>query len=54
MGRHVLHGQGIGYADVHLLASVALPEGAKLWTRDTRLRVAAGALGCAFKDARAH
>jgi predicted nucleic acid-binding protein len=53
IGRHVLHGKGIGYIDVHLLASVALTEGAKLWTRDTRLRVAAEALGCAFKDATA-
>jgi len=48
--RHVLHGKGIGYVDVHLLASVALTAGAKLWTRDKRLRVVAEALGCAFQD----
>ncbi len=52
--RHGLHGKGIGYVDVHLLASVALTEGAKLWTRDKRLRVAAQALGCAFHDTAAH
>ena len=52
--RHELHGKGIGYVDVHLLASVALTEGGKLWTRDKRLRVAAEALGCALQDATAH
>ncbi len=48
--RHVLHGKGIGYVDVHLLASTALTEGATLWTRDKRLREAAQSLGCAFQD----
>ena len=52
--RHVLHGKGIGYVDVHLLASVALTEGTKLWTRDKRLLVAAQAQGCAFPDTTAH
>jgi predicted nucleic acid-binding protein len=52
--RHVLQGKGIGYVDVHLLASVALTDGAKLWTRDKRLRVVAEALGFAFRDAPAH
>ena len=52
--RHVLHGKGIGYVDVHLLASVALTEGAKLWTRDKRLRLVAQALGCAFQDSPPH
>ena len=52
--RHLLHGKGIGYVDVHLLASVALTEGAKLWTRDKRLRVVAEAIGCAFQDSPAH
>ena len=49
-----LHGKGIGYVDAHLLASVALTEGTTLWTRDKRLRVAAEALGCAFRDTAAH
>jgi predicted nucleic acid-binding protein len=52
--RHGLHGKGIGYVDVHLLASVKLTEGAKLWTRDKRLRVAAGDLDCAHQAAGAH
>lgn len=51
---HALHGKGIGYIDVHLLASVALTEGASLWTRDKRLRIAAGELGCAFRDSASH
>ena len=46
--RHVLHGRGIGYVDVHLLASVALTEGASIWTRDKRLRLVAEALGCTY------
>jgi len=32
-----LMGKGIGYVDVHLLASVALADNTKLWTRDKRL-----------------
>lgn len=52
--RHVLHGKGIGYVDVHLLASVALTVGAQLWTRDGRLQAVAEALGCAFQDTAAH
>lgn len=32
-----LMGKGIGYIDVHLLASVALTTGTRLWTRDKRL-----------------
>ncbi len=52
--RHALHGKGIGYVDVHLLASVALTDGATLWTRDKRLRDAAEALGRAYRDPAAH
>ncbi|MDO8419143.1 MAG: type II toxin-antitoxin system VapC family toxin [Rubrivivax sp.] len=48
--RHVLHGKGLGYVDVHLLASVALTEGARLWTRDRKLRLVAEMLGCAYRD----
>ncbi len=55
---HALHGKGVGYVDVHLLAAVALSGGggggAKLWTRDKRLGVAAQALGCAFLAGAAH
>lgn len=52
--RRKLHGQGIGYVDMHLLASVALAANASLWTRDKRLRKAADALGCGFGDNTAH
>lgn len=43
--RHRLFGIGIGYADAHLLAGTQLTAGASLWTRDRRLRAAAGRLG---------
>lgn len=43
--RRALHGHGIGYVDVHLLASTVLSTGARLWTRDKRLRGAAQQLG---------
>ncbi len=33
-----LTGTGIGYLDAHLLASVLLTPGARLWTRDRALR----------------
>ena len=45
--RHALYSKGIGYVDVHLLASVALTGGTRLWTRDQRLRRAAADLGFA-------
>ena len=48
--RHKLYGKGIGYIDVHLLASAAI-AGTKLWTRDRRLREVAQELGCAFSEA---
>lgn len=43
--RHELWGRGIGYADVHLLASTLLTEGAYFWTRDRRLAEIARDLG---------
>jgi predicted nucleic acid-binding protein len=51
--RHRLHGKGIGYVDIHLLASTAI-SGAKLWTRDKRLLLVARELGCALVDASKH
>jgi predicted nucleic acid-binding protein len=39
--RRELMGRGIGYVDVHLLASVALAGTARLWTRDKRLAAVA-------------
>ncbi|MEO7244205.1 MAG: type II toxin-antitoxin system VapC family toxin [Rubrivivax sp.] len=52
--RHDLHGRGIGLVDVHLLASIALTLGSKLWTRDKRLHAVALDLNCAHPDARGH
>ena len=51
---HQLHGKGIGYVDGHLLASVSLVPGTKLWTRDKRLRLAAEHLGCDYARIAAH
>ena len=45
--RHRLQGKGIGYVDVHLLASVAIASN-QLWTRDKRLLAVARDLGCAM------
>lgn len=45
---HEVFGTGIGLVDVHLLASVAEYEGARLWTSDKRLFVQAERLGLAF------
>jgi predicted nucleic acid-binding protein len=45
IGWHGLYGQGVGYVDAHLLASVMLSEGGKLLTADKRLRAAAAHLG---------
>ena len=42
--RRRLMGRGIGYIDVHLLASVALTRGSKLRTRDKRLAAIADEL----------
>jgi hypothetical protein len=47
IGRHALGGSGIGYVDVHLLASAHLTPDSGLWTRDRRLAVLAERLGVA-------
>jgi predicted nucleic acid-binding protein len=44
---HALFGRGVGYLDVHLLAATKLTAGARLWTKDKRLRVVAEELGLA-------
>jgi predicted nucleic acid-binding protein len=51
--RHQLMGRGIGFLDVHLLASVALAADASLWTRDKRLEKVAETLKLNFQS-RAH
>jgi predicted nucleic acid-binding protein len=43
-----LHGQGIGYVDAHILASIRLTPGSSLWTRDKRLLAAASHAGVAL------
>jgi predicted nucleic acid-binding protein len=43
-----LFGRGIGYVDVHLLASARLTAGTELWTEDNRLRSVAEELGLAM------
>lgn len=47
---HRLHGIGIGYVDVHLLASCLLSPGTRLWTLNRRLHVAAEQLGLAYAE----
>ncbi len=46
--RNHLIGKGIGFVDVHLLASAQL-TGVALWTADKRLKSAADQLGLTFK-----
>lgn len=46
---HTLMGLGIGYVDVHLLASVMLNGTSQLWTRDKRLCKIAESMGLSFK-----
>ena len=46
--RRELMGRGIGYLDVHLLASAALAGTAPLWTRDKRLAAVAERLQLNF------
>ena len=48
--RRRLMGKGIGYGDVHLLASVLLTADAQLWTHDKRLAEAAVRLKVAFAE----
>ncbi|HEU4368755.1 MAG TPA: PIN domain-containing protein [Methylomirabilota bacterium] len=48
--RRVLMGRGIGYIDVHLLASAALAAPARLWTRDRRLAAVAAELDLGYES----
>lgn len=48
---HRVMGRGLGYVDVHLLASVML-EGALIWTLDKRLAEVAGRLAVAARTTR--
>jgi len=49
--KNSLMGRGLGYVDVHLLASVILGNDV-LWTADRRLREAAAELGISYFDRR--
>ena len=49
MDAHALMGRGIGYIDMHLLASARLGSG-QLWTRDKRLHAIAAELGLAHTE----
>lgn len=42
--RRQLMGAGVGYVDVHLLASTFLAKNVRLWTRDRKLAALAGKL----------
>ncbi|OBH62207.1 ribonuclease [Mycobacterium intracellulare] len=46
-----LHGRGLTAVDVHLMAAVAMVDGAQLWTRDKRLKTASVDVGIALFDA---
>ncbi len=52
--RRALMGRGIGYIDIHLLASATLAGTARLWTRDKRLAAVAAELGLAFAEKGVH
>ncbi|GBD90159.1 ribonuclease VapC32 [bacterium BMS3Abin04] len=45
---HRLYDSGLGFIDVHLLASAFLSN-AKLWTKDKALRTVASKLNCDYK-----
>lgn len=46
--RRRLMGKGLGYIDVHLLASALLTDEARLWTHDRQLRTVAAELRVGF------
>ena len=47
---HHLMGNGIGYIDVHLIASALLQDDVRLWTRDKQLKRAADDARVGFED----
>ena len=52
--RRALMGRGIGYIDIHLLASATLAGPARLWTRNKRLAAVAAELELAFAEKGVH
>lgn len=49
--RHKLYGKGIGFIDIHLLASAKMTQ-ARLWTLDKRLKSAAVEIEIDYKKSR--
>ena len=49
--KHKLYGKGIGFIDIHLLASAKLAQ-TKLWSLDKKLNSAAIELGINYKKSR--
>lgn len=47
---HRLMGRGIGFIDVHLLASTAISNTARLWTNDHRLAEIASQLSLGYRE----
>lgn len=47
--REAIYGKGLGFVDVHLLASARITPGTSVWTRDRRLRDIAVKLDLAMK-----
>jgi predicted nucleic acid-binding protein len=47
---NVLWGKGLSPVDAHLLGSVLLSPGTRLWTRDKSLKKSAGSLGASTID----
>jgi predicted nucleic acid-binding protein len=48
--RRQLWGRGLSAVDVHLMAAVAMVDGARLWTRDKRLKAASRDVGVQLFD----
>jgi predicted nucleic acid-binding protein len=48
--RRQLWGRGLSAVDAHLMAAVAMVEGARLWTRDKRLKAASREVGVRLFD----
>lgn len=50
LSSQVLWGKGLSPVDAHLLGSVLLSPGTRLWTRDKSLKANAGSLGASTVD----
>ncbi|GAC1441964.1 MAG: type II toxin-antitoxin system VapC family toxin [Mycobacteriales bacterium] len=50
VGTHALSGEGLSPVDAHLLGSVLLSRGTRLWTRDKSLKASANRIGAVTVD----